>query len=339
MRVIKRDLPLMILGVDTLDDLWHLDKIIEPGDEASSRTERRHKTESGKSDRVKVTIQIRIESIEFQKFSNKLRLLGTIIGGKPQEYISMGTHHTIELSPGDSVVIRKVRWSRYQLQRIKEAVASTEKAKIIIAVMDIDSCNLAALREFGIEAKGTFRGSQGKQFAGDANQFYSEVAGALGNIEADSIVLAGPGFAKENFMKYLNEKFPALAKKTILEDIAGYGESGIQEALRKGAVQKVLENTRVARETAMIEEVLEAITLDKGAYGLKEVEEALDYGAADLLLVTDEAFSKHRDEVEKLLDKAEKTRCEYHIVSSEHEAGQKLDHVSGVVARLRFKMR
>ncbi len=264
MRVIKRDLPVMVLGVDTLDDLWHLDKIIEPGDEASSRTERRHKTESGKSDRVKVTIKIRIEGVEFQKFSNKLRLLGTIIGGHPQEYISMGTHHTIELSPGDSIAITKVRWSRYQLQRVKAAVASTEKAKILIAVMDIDSCTLAALREFGIEHKGTFRGSQGKQFAGDASQFYSEVANALENIDADTIVLAGPGFAKENFVKFLADKKPALAKKTILEDIAGYGESGIQEALRKGAIQKVLENTRVARETAMIEDVLEAVAMDKG---------------------------------------------------------------------------
>ncbi len=55
------------------------------------------------------------------------------------------------------------------------------------------------------------------------------------------------------------------------------------------------------------------------------------------MLVTDEAFSEHRDAIEALLDKAEKTRCEYHIVSSEHEAGQKLDHVGGVVARLRFQ--
>jgi len=286
---------------------------------------------------VPITIKIRADSIDFQKFSNKLRVLGTITAGKPEEYVAIGSHHTIELAPGDHFTLSKERWSEYQLGRIHEAVLATAKAKLLIAVMDIDSCELAALREFGIEKKASFRGTQGKQFESDHAVFFREVAEALLNSEADTIVLAGPGFAKEDFMKYLTEHYPGVAKKTITEDIAGYGETGIQEVLRTGALQKVLESARAVRETALIESVLEEIAKENGSYGLKAVEEALDYGAASLLLVSDDAFSKHRREIEGILRKAEQTRCEKHIVSSEHEAGRKLDAVGGVAVKLRFK--
>jgi protein pelota len=337
MRVLKRNLPEMVLAVDTLDDLWHLSKVIEPGDALISKSERRFKSEAGKSERVPITIKIRADSVDFQKFSNKLRVLGTITAGKPEEYVSVGSHHTIELSPGDHFTLSKERWSKYQLDRVYDAVRAAAKTKVLIAVMDIDSCELAALREFGIEKKASFRGTQGKQFESDRTVFFREVAEALSNSEADTIVLAGPGFAKEDFVKYLVEHYPGVAKKVVTEDIAGYGETGIQEVLRTGALQKVLESARAVRETALIEGLLEDIAKDKGTYGLKQVEEALDYGAASLIIVSDEAFSKHRKEVETLLQKAEQTRCETHIVSSEHEAGKKLDSLGGVAARLRFK--
>src|SRR3972149_9550312 len=71
------------------------------------------------------------------------------------------------------------------------------------------------------------------------------------------------------------------------------GMAGIQEAMRGGLGAKILEETRVAQETRLVERLLEEIA--KGglfAYGPDETRTAVEAGAVETLLVTD---TKGRD--------------------------------------------
>ena len=62
------------------------------------------------------------------------------------------------------------------------------------------------------------------------------------------------------------------------------------------------------------------------------------------MLITDSFIQKSRsenfyNEVEKIMKAVEKTKGEVQIISSEHEAGKKLDGLGGIAAILRFKLR
>ena len=338
MRITKRALPAISVVPETLDDIWHLEKIIKIGDLASAKSERRFKTEAGKSERKTVKVKIRVEQLEYHKDSKKLRLLGTVVGGYPEEYITIGAHHTIEVLPGIMLTITKERWENYQLERLKHAVAASRKPTLMIVAMDDEEAELALLRDFGLERKGTIRsGRSGKAFeSAGTGGYFDEIAAAIR--PAEKVIIAGPGFTKENFGKWLRDHDPALYKKALFADIGGTGSPGLQEVLKKGIVDKVVKDARISLESALVEELLAKIPKDDATYGLAQVEEALDFGAAEKLLLADSYFSENRDNAERLLQKAEQTKCEAHIISTENESGEKLEHLGGVAVILRFKV-
>ena len=77
-------------------------------------------------------------------------------------------------------------------------------------------------------------------------------------------------------------------------------------------------------------------------YG-KAVIDAVNAGAVKILLFTDKIIEKAREkekfaEFEKLIDTVEQQGGEVHIISTEHEAGEKLDGLGGIAALLRFKI-
>jgi len=86
MRIVHQDTKKGIIELlpETLDDLWHLSHLIEPGNLLSARTTRRIQDTTGerlRSDRgIKKTffMGIRVESINFHRYTGKLRATGVI---------------------------------------------------------------------------------------------------------------------------------------------------------------------------------------------------------------------------------------------------------------------
>ncbi|VVB66771.1 Peptide chain release factor subunit 1 [Candidatus Gugararchaeum adminiculabundum] len=73
-------------------------------------------------------------------------------------------------------------------------------------------------------------------------------------------------------------------------------------------------------------------------YGMKEVNEALEYSAVQDLLLTDELLRSNK-EVERLAEKAQRNKVKLNIFSTENDAGKQLKGLSGIAALLRFKIR
>ncbi|MFQ5919292.1 MAG: mRNA surveillance protein Pelota, partial [Thermoplasmata archaeon] len=98
------------------------------------------------------------------------------------------------------------------------------------------------------------------------------------------------------------------------------------------------EDSRVALETRFVERLLEEIARNgPHAYGPDEVESAVEAGAVETLLVTDELTRSGA--VEDLMRQAEQKKGRVLVVSSRHDAGQKLSGLGGVGALLRFPLR
>ena len=169
--------------------------------------------------------------------------------------------------------------------------------------------------------------------------YFEEILSKLASMEIGSALLVvGPGFEREEFAKFVREKNPDLVVKIRPHGTSQAGMAGIQEAMKAGLGAKVLEETRVAQETRLVERLLEEIAKSGlYAYGPEEVRTAVDAGAVETLLVTD---MKVKDlAVEDLMRAVESARGHVVIVSSRHEAGKKLEGLGGLGGLLRFPIR
>ncbi|MCS4540984.1 MAG: mRNA surveillance protein Pelota, partial [Euryarchaeota archaeon] len=158
-------------------------------------------------------------------------------------------------------------------------------------------------------------------------------------------VIAGPGFVKNEFFDLLKEKYLEIASKTSVETVSAVGTAGVQEAIKRGIIDRVVKETRVAKETTLVERVFEEIGKDSNlaTYGFEAVETAANYGAIETLLVADEFLRKARFEkaidIDSILETARKARGAIIIVSTEHESGKKLLALGGIAALLRYPLK
>lgn len=327
---------------ETLDDLWHLGHLIDVGDLVFATTYRRGEERSDKlrpdrSEKIRMRLGVRVKKVEFLESEHVLRVLGTIEEG-PQD---IGEHHTLMLGPGEAVTIVKPEWKPHHFERVKRAVASSEKPSVFFVSIEDTEAVIAAAREYGIKEHATIsRNPGGKLYdsESDEDDFLDEVVAKLVSlVKGEPVLILGPGFTKEALAKRIRERYPELARNISVHHTGQAGMAGIHELMKRGVGGKFVEELRVARETRLVEELLSEIA--KGglfAYGEKEVSAAAQAGAVRTLLVLD---TKARAEgVDELLKAVESSKGEFLIVSSLHEAGRRLESLGGVAAILRYKI-
>jgi len=330
--------------------LWHLSHIIEKGDLLSSKTTRRIQDTTGeriRSDRgIKKTffLGIRVEDVNFHKYTGKLRATGVIEKG-PEDLVPLGSHHTIDLKLKNSIKIKKEKWSRWTLKRLKEAIKSSKKPSAVIISIEDDVADLGIVKQYGIDYYGPIIGNiSGKRIIQKDRQksiieFYNEVVNALLNFkEISTIIIAGPGFTKGDFFKFLQEKFPDLAKICIIESTGSGGRTGINEVLKKGTIDQLAAENRIGQEISWVNKILEEVGKSSklASYGKRHVKEAANSGAVEQLLIIDEMV--RQKDVEDLMDLVETMGGKVMIVSSEHEGGKQLMALGGIAAILRYSL-
>jgi protein pelota len=330
----------MRLRPETLDDLWHLHNLVEPGDIVTAMTTRTVNVPRDEGEekvrKRPVALAVKAERIEFHDFANRLRVLGTIVGTEEQ-----GRYHTLNIEPFDELTVTKpAPWKDHHVERIGEAVKAGERPLVVFVCIEQGEATVAVLRQYGLQEAGVISGPSGGKRTGqeqDDAPWFGEVLLALRTLvpERGSVLIVGPGFAKDKLLAWLKGKAPELAQRCLVDSTAHAGIVGIREAMRRGLVDRVDREARVAIETRMVEKVLEAIAASRpAAYGEAEVDRALRLGAASLLLVTDRMVREGRGE--QLLARAKRTQCEAHVVSTGHEAGKRLDLMGGCGALLRY---
>ncbi len=352
MKILKQNIKEELMEVlpETLDDLWHLSHIVEAGDNVSSKTTRRIQDNTGdklRSDRgVKKTffLGIDVESISFHIFTGKLRLTGVITRG-PEDLIPLGSHHTLEVKLNTPLIIKKQKWSNYAINRVKQAIGASKKLAAIIVVLEDDVATIGLIRQFGIEYYGPINGSVSGKRVIDKNrnknilQFYQKIVDALSKFEdIQNIIVAGPGFVKNDFYNYLKDKHKDLAKKSIVENIGTGGRVGVVEVIKKGVVEKLTVENRVANEIMAVNELLTMIgkNSSKVVYGINQTTDAVNMGAVEKLLVLDKEIPKNN--FGNAMDIVENMKGEVIVISSEHEGGEQLQALGGVAAILRYSI-
>ncbi len=326
---------------DSFDDLWHLEKIIDIDDLVSGSSERKikAKTEGEKAFKTKVFVELKVEKKEFHETTNQLRIQGVVVYAQPEELVELKSHHTIEVEPGFKLKVKKESLKNYHIERLEKAKAGSGREKLLIVVMDDEAADVVFLRDAGIENKAKIIASkQGKQFEKSEKEkpYFVELLSKIKELGAQRIVIAGPGFEKSNFEKFLNEKHEKLP--IVFESTNSVGITGINELLKSGKVDKLIEGFQAAQEEKIVEKLMEMLSKETVAIGFEEVEKAVKSGAIEDLIVEETLMAKKREEVEKIIDKAEQTNSKVHFVSQKTEAGKKIEGLGGLAATLRYKL-
>ena len=334
------------------DDLWHLYNVIYKGDEVYAYSSRNIKSDKEYSrpksgERVSAFMGVKVESVGWDKFLGKLRVHGIIIHAP--DIMPTGAHHTLNIALNQPVTIVKKEWPKNLLDRLNRA-SRTEKPLIILAIDD-EGFALAETRQYGVDIKLEERMKLPGKHEADKRSaaiksYFKRAVNSLNQLWSQGqnpIVVVGVDYIKNDFAKFLSKEAADMAKSVVdVKSVNNGGVSGIYEALRSGVLLRAAKQMRIVAETEVMEEVMKR--LGKGeatiTYGLEAVENALQMGAVETLIVADttirESGEEQRLHLEKLMREVEQRRGSITVVSTEHEGGAKLLALSGIVALLRF---
>lgn len=319
----------MELEIESDKDLWHLQHVVEPGDTLRA-DDRRTTIEGGKKRHCTLTLEVEKTAYE----SNRLRATGEIVNAP--EDVEHG-YHTFNLERGLQFEIWKDEWREYQLDRIEKA-AETMEYRVLVCMIDSDGANFSLITETGMtDLSAIESGISGKMYREDresGEEFYRAVISVLDtNNDVDRIIVAGPGFEKENLVERIDD--PELEENVVTEDASSTGSSGVQEVIKRGAVERVLQQSRISEEVEAVEGFLDELNADGDVtYGEQPVREAVEMGAVKKLLITE---PKVRDN-EELMEDVEQKDGEVQIIHEDHDAGKKLASLDGIAAELRYSL-
>jgi len=171
-----------------------------------------------------------------------------------------------------------------------------------------------------------------------AHEFYKRIAEIANKEfynrkEIKGILIGGPGPTKEIFLDgdYLNNE----VKKKVLgtKDLSYTGEFGLHELVDKS--HDLLAQEVIIKEKQLLEKFFTMMGKDpkRITYGRERTKRALEYGAVDILLLSEDLNDEELTEFENLAD-AKSTHIE--IISNETKEGQQFKQLSGIGAILRF---
>ncbi len=321
---------------ESIDDLWHLQHLIGPGDLVFATTFRSVETATDKIrpekvEKRPVRLGVRIGRVEFSEHGVRLRLTGIIEHG-----VDAGAYHTINVETGFEIsVIRQ--WRPVDLERVERAVKASVYGVIHILTIEEGEAELFRLRQYGPESVITITTGSGKGSETDSRTaFFDQLVAHIQNISGP-LIIAGPGFIKEDFVRYAKGKSCAGIERAVIVETRRIGRGAVQEVVGKGALEKLMDDLQLSREVKLMDEVLLRISQEGAvAYGINEVREAVGYGAAEQVLIADTLL---RDvQVARLIEDAEAMRAAVVVLSSAFEPGERLVALGGIAALLRYKL-
>ncbi|MGI0131786.1 MAG: mRNA surveillance protein pelota [Thermoplasmata archaeon] len=346
MRLIHQDPAsgLLKLRLETPSDLWRAARIIHPGELVGASTTRRdpdapEDSPAAQRSRRRVWLVIRAEQVEFHGFSHHLRVTGPIVEGP----FDIGRHHTLDLEEGSELSIQKEDLLPSDRTLLEEGTRAKGEPRLVVAAVDWGESSIVRLRGRVVEPVADVRRSlAGKRFKGgqaekDRADYVEELLDLVRRElpDAHTLVIAGPGFLKEELARRLTEKDAAARKKVRVYPTAESGRVGIDELLRSGRAAEALAGSVAAEEADLVERLVTALGGGtRAAVGMQEVRDALDIGAVETMLVAEEMLTE--TSIIPLLERAREARARVFVVRGDAEPGAKLRALGHIGAILRF---
>jgi len=325
---------------ETYEDLWYIYKLITPGSVVKAHSTRKFKPQgSSREERVNVSVTLNVEKTELHKHANILRVMGKIVEIKPEEIAPIGAYHTIDVEIGGQIKIIK-EWKPFEFDLLKEGVEASKRPIITIVMVDYDKALFASLKQYGVEFGIEIENNAAKKDKDiESGKFFHEITEELERCQG-TVIIAGPGFAKENLYNMIKNEKPALAKRVKIASASNNERSGVYEVLKSEEVHNIIEDEHMHAVFVLLERFLKSVGKGDGlsAYGKEELERAAEASAIDILIVVD-SLVRSDAFYEKILDSVKKKGGEVHIIPEESQIAEQVKAFGGAIALLRYRMR
>ncbi|XP_049808311.1 protein pelota [Schistocerca nitens] len=347
------------------EDMWHAYNLISEGDCVRASTIRKVQTESSTgsstSNRVRTTLTIRVEAIDFDTQACMLRLKGRNV--EENQYVKMGAYHTLDLEVNRKFTLSKPEWDSVSLERVNIACDPTQNADVAAVVMQEGLAHICLITSTMTLVRAKIDQSIPRKRKGNVQQhekgmarfFESVMQGILRHVNFDivkCVLIASPGFVRDQFNEYMFQQAVKTDNKMLLENKSKFmlvhSSSGFKHSLREvltdPAVAAKMADTKASGEVKVLESFYTMLQTEpaKAFYGKKHVEKANEAQAVETLLISDKLFRiqdvKQRKEYVALVDGVRESGGDVKIFSSMHVSGEQLDQLTGVAAILRFPM-
>ncbi|KAH9376655.1 hypothetical protein HPB48_005866 [Haemaphysalis longicornis] len=284
-------------------------------------------TGSTGSNRVRTTLVICIESIDFDTQACVLRVKGRNIA--ENQYVKMGAYHTLDLEMNRKFTLAKSHWDSVHLERLDLACDPTQHADLAAVVMQEGLAHLCLVTSSMTLVRAKIDVSIPRKRKGSCSQH-----------------------DKDQFYEYMFQAATKLDLKVLLENkgkfVLTHASSGfkhsLKEILQDPSVQSKLSDTKAAGEVKALEQFYQILQTEpsRAFYGTKHVESANEGQAIETLLISDNLFRcqdvKQRKRYVALVDSVRENGGDVKIFSSLHISGEQLDQLTGVAAILRYPM-
>jgi len=219
-----------------------------------------------------------------------------------------------------------------------------ERNEASIGILDGKHIKLLQNMTSGIPGKTRAGGQSAQRFArireSAAKEFFKRVAEHMkthfwDNKKLKGILVGGPIPTKDEFLEQ-GQLATALKEKVIaVKDIGGTGMHGLQELVER--CEDVLVEQEITKQRLILDLFFEKLAKEpnKVSYGEAEVEDRLNRGAVEKLIIS-KSLPKEKIKLLEKLAKASST--EIHFVTKETAEGVQFDNLGGTGAILRFEI-
>ncbi|KAI8071254.1 hypothetical protein BC940DRAFT_269890 [Gongronella butleri] len=348
---------------EELEDMWHVYNLITKDDQIKATTIRRLQSESAtgstSSQRVRLTLTITIANVEFDPLVGLLRINGQVTS--ENQHVKLGSFHTIDLELNRNFTLFKPEWDTIALERVEDACDVTKQAEVAAVVCQEGLANVCFLTEHMTVVKQRIEVPVPRKRKGSVSnhdkgltRFYDQVYQAMLRIIdfnfVKAIILASPGFVKDQLYDYIFDQAVKTDNKVLFENRSKFvlihcssgHKHALNEVIQEPSIQAKLADTKAAREVQALDSFYQMLNSDpdRAFYGYKHVAIAHERGAVGTLLVTDQLFRsadiQTRKKYVQLVEEVRAANGQVFVFSSLHVSGEQLNQLTGVAAILTF---
>ncbi|ETW05889.1 mRNA surveillance protein pelota, variant 1 [Aphanomyces invadans] len=352
------------LRAEEPEDMWHVFNLIHKGDVLKTTTVRKvvkeGATGSTSSQRLRMSLALEIDHIDFDPAKCLLRIKGINVEENP--HVRMGASHTTDLELNKDFTLKKNCWDLMSIERIETACNVAKQADVAAVVMQTGLAHLCLITSHMTVIRAKIESSIPRKRPGNTShakgveRFYDNIVQSLKrHIDFNlvkCVLLASPGFVKDDFLKYMLDYAIRTDDKVILENKARFilvhASSGhkhaLDEVLADQKVKVQLEDTKAAGDVKCLDTFFEMLhsDQDRAYYGYNHVVRANDQNAVETLLIADSLFRSQdvqtRRKYVTLVEKVRENGGLVRVFSSLHVSGEKLAQLSGIAAILRMPL-
>lgn len=317
--------------------------------------------EKGTATNIKSTSTRKNVLQSLEKITRQLKTIGrtpenglAVFAGNVAENEGQQDFQVWTIEPPKPLKIKLYRCDQtFVLDPLKEMIVTDEIYGLLIierkeaTIGLLEGKNIRILQQMtsGVPGKVRAGGQSAQRFhritEGLAKEFFRRVSDAMKTHFFDmqdklkGILVGGPIPTKEEFLETGN-LVTALKERVIaVKDIGDTGMPGLESLVK--VCEDVLAEQEITRQKQILEEFFETLAKepDKVAYGEAEVEQRLNEGAVEKLIMSKELEKEKKKKYRKM---AKNISAEVHIVTNETSQGVQFHNLGGIGGVLRFAM-